>query len=298
MNHHPLPLRISLALLLLVLFRPFLHAGNLDGTVPAGASTRYGFLELLDHRSIYGKGFFPEPFLVDDSEGESGELRLDWLHTSTMGAHADAFRTELEYGIGLLTLELEAHYERDIADGRRTSGIGSIDLGARHPIFQYASPGGLIDSTFGIGFELGIPMDSHLNKNYEFVPKLFNDVRIGSHFSVQSLVGYSVLSGGEYEGGIQTLEYGFTFGYQITRKELPIPGVRSLIPVFEIRGSKQLNQAEAGVNSVLANAAVRFNLASIGPVQPRLGVGFVFPLNVEARADVHSGVFTSLIFDF
>jgi hypothetical protein len=44
------------------------------------SGTRYGLLDLLDHRSAYGQGAFPEPFLVDDSDLETGEARLDWLH--------------------------------------------------------------------------------------------------------------------------------------------------------------------------------------------------------------------------
>ena len=46
------------------------------------ASTRYGLFGWLDHRSGYGQGVFPEPFLVDDSDLETNEARLDWLHTT------------------------------------------------------------------------------------------------------------------------------------------------------------------------------------------------------------------------
>lgn len=43
--------------------------------------TRYGLFNGLNHRSDYGQGVFPEPFLVDDSDLEQNEARLDWLHT-------------------------------------------------------------------------------------------------------------------------------------------------------------------------------------------------------------------------
>ena len=51
-------------------------------------------------------------------------------------------------------------------------------------------------------------------------------------------------------------------------------------------------------NSVLGNAALRVNLKAIGRVQPRLGLGFVFPLDQNAHTDVHCGVFTSLVFEY
>ena len=182
---------------------------------------------MLDRRSLYGQGFFPEPFLVDDTEGESGEFRLDWLHTTTRGAYDDSFRTEIEQGFGLLTLEIAGPYDRAVAVPDRTAGFGSIELGARHPVYQYVSPGGAIDSTFGVGFEVALPTDSHVGKNTEFVPKVFNDLRLGSRFSAQTLVGVSVLSGGGDEGGRQTLEYGVTLGYSILHHDLALPGNRT-----------------------------------------------------------------------
>jgi hypothetical protein len=37
---------------------------------------------------------------------------------------------------------------------------------------------------------------------------------------------------------------------------------------------------------------------AIGRIQPRPGVGFVFPLNSAAREDTHWGVIASLVFEF
>ncbi|MBV8351584.1 MAG: hypothetical protein JOZ21_04850, partial [Verrucomicrobia bacterium] len=53
--------------------------GPSETVQPAGA--RYGLFDWLDHRSAYGEGVFPEPFLVDDSDLETNELRFDWIHT-------------------------------------------------------------------------------------------------------------------------------------------------------------------------------------------------------------------------
>ena len=89
-----------------------------DQTAP---DTRYGLFNSLDHRSSYGQDAFPEPFLVDDSAQEEAEFRLDWLHTASGSDHTDNAKAEIEYGIGLLTLELELPYERDVT-GRRTAG--------------------------------------------------------------------------------------------------------------------------------------------------------------------------------
>src|SRR5260221_8477129 len=60
------------------------------------SSTRYGLFDGLDHRSIYGQGYFPEPFLVDDSDLEPTEARFDWLHTQAGAQHSDAGKAEME----------------------------------------------------------------------------------------------------------------------------------------------------------------------------------------------------------
>jgi hypothetical protein len=177
-------------------------------------------------------------------------------------------------------------------------GIGNIDLGARYPFYQYVSRTGFFDTTFGGALEIGIPASSAISVNPEFVPKIFNDTRIGGHFTVQSIFGYSTLAGGGEEGGLQTFEYGFTFGYAIEHRQLPIPGVQRVIPMFELVGETGMNKDSAGQNSLLGNACFRVNLNSIGRVQPRLGLGFIFPMNSNARTDVHCGIVTSLVFEY
>ena len=81
------------------------------------SSTRYGLFGWLDHRSSYGQGVFPEPFLIDDSDLETNEARLDWLHTSRNDTHGEQVTAEVEKGFGLLTLEVEVPYERDVGAG-------------------------------------------------------------------------------------------------------------------------------------------------------------------------------------
>jgi hypothetical protein len=261
-------------------------------------STRYGLFGWLDHGSEYGQGVFPEPFLVDDSDLEKDEARLDWLHTHRNDQHSDLVTAEVEKGFGLMTLEVEIPFERDVDAGSITQGVANIDLGARYPLYQYVSADGLIDATFGAGIEVGIPTNSSVSENAEFVPKIFNDLKIGDHFTLQSVLGYSTLAGPGEDGGLQTFEYGFVFGYTIQHDELPVPGLQQLIPVVELSGETALNHADHGESSLIADVGFRANLKTIGRVQPRLGVAFVFPIDRTARNDVHWGVVTSLVFEY
>ena len=146
--------------------------------------------------------------------------------------------------------------------------------------------------------EVGIPASSAISVNPEFVPKIFNDTKIGDHFTVQSIFGYSTLTGGGTDGGLQTFEYGFTFGYFIDHKQLPLPDVQRFIPMFELVGETPLNHMQSGQNNLLGNACFRLNLNAIGRVQPRLGMGYIFPLNNHVRTDTHSCIVVSLVFEY
>ena len=297
--------------LLVLLVTPFsLEAG--DQTAPASADpsispppvdTRYGVFDALDKRSVYGQGAFPEPFLVDDSDGETDEGRLDWLHTGGPGnQHTDNIHGELEKGFGLLTLELETAYERDSSSGEIAEGMDNIDLGARYPFYQYVSKGGEIDNTFGVALEIGIPTHTQISHNWEVVPKIFDDLKF-ENFTLQSILGYSTLIGdggsdGETDGGIQNFEYGFVWGYTIDHDQLAIPGVQQLIPVAELSGSRQMNKDDVGSDNLVGDVGFRANLDAIGTVQPRLGITFVFPVDYGARQDQSWGIDTSLVFEY
>jgi len=262
---------------------------------PAAPNTRYGFFDGLDHRSSYGQGVFPEPFLVDDSDSETREFRLDWLHTANGGDHTDIVHPELEWGFGNLTLELEAPYERDVEDGVVTKGFDNVDVGARYPLYEAVSPGGFADTTFGTAVEVGIPTTSDVSQNTELVPKIFNDTKLGN-FTAQSIAGYSMLYGPGEDGGLNTFEYGFTFGYNITHRALALPDVETLIPVFELTGETELNHDHQ--TSLTGDAGLRANLKTIWGVQPRPGVVFVFPLNNNSRNQQDWGIMISLVFEF
>jgi hypothetical protein len=271
---------------------PSLKADNAPAT-----DTRYGLFNWLDHRSDYGQGVFPEPFMVDDSDLETGEFRLDWLNTAAGSAHSGIGTAEIEKGFGLLTLELEVPYEYDSAGGTATQGFDNLDLGARYPLFQFVSRSGLVDSTLGAGIEAGIPTTSDLSHNAELVPKIFDDLKVG-RFTVQSILGYSMLFGPGEDGGLDTFEYGFVFGYTISHKTLPLPGVAQLIPVLELTGEKTLNKDRASQNSLTADIGLRANLKTIGRIQARPGIVFVFPMDNDAHAQTHWSIMTSLVFEF
>ena len=263
-----------------------------------GSDTRYGLFGLLDHRSGYGQGVFPEPFLNDDSDLEQNEFRFDWQHTSAGSTHSNLFRAEYEKGVGPATFEIAVPYERNFEDGKITEGVGNIEVGARVPVWQVVSPSGFFDNTVGVGIELGIPSHSSVSHTTELVPKMFDDLKIGN-FTIQTIIGYSMLLGATtLEGGTHTFEYGATLGYTISHKVLPIPGVQQLIPVFEVSGETQLNKDAPGQNSLLSFAGFRVNTKAIGRVQPRLGFGVVLPLDNGGHADTHWGLITSLVFEY
>jgi hypothetical protein len=267
-----------------------------EAVLPAG--TRYGLFNWLDHRSAYGEGVFPEPFLVDETDLEANEFRFDWLHTRASNQHSDLFKAEVEKSFGLLTLELEVPYQRDVSAGVVPEGVGNISLGARYPNYQIVSGNGFVDSTFGAGFEAGIPVNSSVSRNAELVPKIFDDLRLGDHFTLQSVLGYSTLLGGGADGGLQTFEYGFVFGYTIEHEQLSLPGVLRVIPVLELSGETELTKAHRGHNRLRGDFGLRANLKTIGRVQPRLGLAFVFPIDRGARDDSHWGVITSFVFEY
>ncbi len=270
---------------------------------PPQVNTRYGIFDALDKRSIYGQGVFPEPFLVDDSDGEADEGRLDWLHTGGPGnQHTDNIHGELEKGFGELTLELETSYERDSSSGEIAEGMDNVDLGARYPFYQYVSRDGDIDNTVGLAMEVGLPTHTQISHNFEIVPKIFDDLKF-QNFTLQSILGYSTLVGdggsdGETDGGIQNFEYGFVFGYTIDHEQWAIPGVQQLIPVLELSGARQMNRDDHGDDNLVGDIGFRAILDTIGPVQPRLSIAFVFPVDCGARRDPSWGIDTSLVFEY
>lgn len=271
-------------------------ANSVDNQTESAPSTRYGPFGLLDHSSQYGLGVLPEPFLVDDSDLEVNELRLDLFDTRTGADHTDLFKAELEKGFGPVTFELEFLYERDVSAGVVSDGVNSINPGVRVPFYQNVSAP--VDTTFGLAMEVALPVNSARSRNTEVVPKIFNDLILGDHFTLQSIFGYSTLFGPGPDRNSQHFESGFVFGYTFQHKELPIPGVQQFIPIFELKGESAINRNDAARTALLGDLGFRVNLKAVGRAQPRLGFAFVFPLNNLERRNQHWATITSLVFDF
>jgi len=262
-------------------------------------NSRYGLFNWLDHRSAYSQDFFPQPLLLDDTSLETdGELEFNFLHTQANARRSTVATAEIQKSFGSLTLELGLPYERDSDSGALSRGIGSISFGARYPIYQYVSSNRLLDTTWGIGTELGIPVTSAITSNIELTPKIFNDLKLGNNFSIQSVLGYSMLLGGGENRGLHTFEYGCAFAYAIPQSELPLPGVQRFTPIFELVGETELNKDESGQNSLLGSIGFRADFRPIGDLHPSLGLGYVFPMDSGARMEAHRGIAVSLIFGF
>ena len=242
---------IGAAAMLGLCARQFLRA-NSPATAPRSADQSaadagpraYGPWNLLDHRSDYGVGVFPEPFLVDDSDAEQNEFRIDWFHNENHGLQDNPMTVEVEHGFGLVTVEVEAHYDYttfssfDPATGRAThdlaQGMENVDLGARGPIYQYVSQDEFFDTTFGFGIEVGIPTNTPVSKDTrKSSPKFFNDTPIGDHASRSNRSSdiRSCSSPSDDGGGVRTFEYGMVLEIiRFTHDELPIPHVEQTIP--------------------------------------------------------------------
>jgi hypothetical protein len=267
---------------------------------------RYGLLNGLDRRSRYGTGWFPEPLRAPEMDVDD-EIRLDWLHAENSGRQEDELKLELEKSFGLLTLELETEWEREAERGidpdtatafrEREEGFGPIELAARHPIYQWVSSDERFDFSLVPALEIAIPTNTEVSKDGEIVPKLFGLLRVGEHFSVQSSVGYSFVVGPE-DSGNQVLEYATVFGYSLSQDDLPLPKfVDRLIPLVEIIGERGMNHGDY-TNVLTGTAGVRINFAAIGQVQPRIGLGYVFPIDDGGRDELDWGVITSVVFEF
>jgi hypothetical protein len=269
-------------------------------------SSRYGFLNLLDSRSVYGQFWFVEPLRAPEMDVDR-EVRLDWFHAEGKGSQSDEVKAELEYNFGLLTVEVEVPYVNNRTSGfdaelkkevrSREEGIDNIELSARHPVFQWVSAGGGFDYTAVAAMEVAIPSGSSFSKDTELVPQLFQLLRLGEHVSVEASVGWSVLIG-PVARGENSLEYNVVLGYNIEREQIKLPGVQRVIPIFELNGSTGLNHEERGENALFGTAGFRVNLNAIGIAQPRLGVGYVFPIDQGARDQMRWGIVTSLVFEF
>lgn len=263
-------------------------------------STRYGAFNALDSRSVYGKGFFPEPLGVDEGDVED-EVSLNWTHAERHGEVANEVSVEVEKSFGLLTIEVAGAYGNEVEneDGVRTrsEGIGNVEISARHPVFQYVSPNEAFDYTLVFSLEVALPTNTEISHDGEIVPVLQQLIRIGDHFSLQLATGYSTIVGPD-DSGKETFEYSATAGWNIDEKDVPLPKfINRVTPLVELTGERALNLGDHS-NLVEATIGVRVNFDAIGPLSPHLGVGYIIPLNDTARDEFRWGVITSFVFEY
>ena len=174
--------------------------------------------------------------------------------------------------------------------------MDSIQIALRHPIWQYVSPDNNLDNTLVAAFELAIPTNSPVGKDTELVPEIFDLLRLGDHLGIQTHIGYSTLLGSD-PSDKHTLEYSVDLSYLIDNSLLPLPKeLIGLVPMFELAGERGLNNGDLS-NHLSGVIGARFNLAPIGNASPRLGIGYVFPVDKQARNDFRWGIITSLVFD-
>ncbi|HWE04075.1 MAG TPA: hypothetical protein VG326_16840 [Tepidisphaeraceae bacterium] len=306
------PLFFLMALLLTLLIRIDKAKADDDDNPKTSATTetdpnasRFGALGLLEKRSRYYSDWFPEPLRVEDTT-VNNELRLDYQHEEAKGVANNQGSIEVQKSAGIMTFEICVPYVSDathgfdanVADRVQTTGVGNVELGARLPIVQYVTQGGFYDNTIGVILEVGIPTNSHVSKNTEIAPGIFDDLRLGEHFSLQSLVSFSTLLGSAPDEGRQSMEYGVAFGYSIEDEDLPLPWVEQTIPLFELVGETGLDGDRSGHNALTATAGFRLEMKRIHDVQPQLGFGYIFPVDKGGREDLRWGIIVSLSLEF
>lgn len=254
-------------------------------------NARFGLFDWLDHRSGYYQDSFPQALIVDDTSLEpKGELELSYLHTAAGSQHSDVMSAEFQKSIELVTLELEVPYERIADSDGAAKGIGDVEFHARCPVYQYVSGHGFFDSTLGPIGGVGIPVYSRVSRNTELEGGLFDDVKLGDHFTVQTVLEYDKVFGGGADGGAEEFDYGLVFAWRVSHHEMPLPGIERFTPMFEVAGDLGLNQDEAGQNSVLGSMGFRVDFRSIGGLEPSLALSYVFPMSSAARDEVHWGI--------
>jgi len=125
--------------------------------------------------------------------------------------------------------------------------VGQHQDGRALPAFSAVALSGFADTTFGISGEVGIPVNTVFSKNTELVPGIFNDTKIGNFKSSRSWVTPCSLARGPGRR-VAHARIWITLGYSIQR---PVPGVEQFIPVFELKGSKDLNKENSGSTALL-----------------------------------------------
>jgi len=265
----------------------------------------------INDQSVYGKGWFPETLRNAQMDLDYRVIRLDWFHAETHGHQEDEIRPEFDLAYHALTLDFELPYfserNKDFdpntgeTETENNRGIEHVEIGARYPLFQLVSDDGRFDYTCVGAFEFALPVRNKISKDGEVSPRIYNLLRLGDHFSVQAAAGTETLIGPE-RGGSSRLIYGVTLAYSLFKEDLGLPGINAISPMFEVTGEYLLSgegedENNTHRNHLFGTVGFRINTKSLPGFQPRIGVGYVFPMDDGARNELRWGIVTSFVFE-
>ncbi len=254
---------------------------SLDDTASGGKYSRY-FFGLLDHRSKLAKGFFPGTFLAVNVAAQR-EIALTWYHFERGNEQLDLFYNEFKWGLDQWTIEFQSPYQHehvsypgaapDEPTSRNFDGLANFAIVMRSPIYQYVSKNGNFDYSLVPGLEIDPPSGSAVSTGTTLSPRLMQAIALSDHFSVMTSVGLSFLTG-SHQGGQKNLTWDTVLGYNIYHKDLPLPGIADITPVFEIVGSDPVSGVDVGRQSITTLFGVEINPEpQWGYLTPYIGVG-------------------------
>ncbi|MGC8559841.1 MAG: hypothetical protein ACP5O1_04095 [Phycisphaerae bacterium] len=269
-------------------------ASSFEDVGATDPSSRY-FFGLLDHRSKLARGFFPGTFLAANVAAQR-EVAMTWYHFETGHQQLDLFYNEFKWGMDQWTVEIQAPYQHEhvsfpgAAPGEPTSrnfdGMANLAFILRAPIYQYVSRNGFFDYSLVPGLEVDAPSGSAVSTGTVITPRIMQAIGLGNHISVMTSVGVSFLTG-PHQGGEKDATWDAVLGYNIYHRNLPIPWIADITPVFEIVGSDPISGPSSGHQSISTLFGVEINPEPRwGYLTPYLGVGAGPAITSSAR---HSG---------
>jgi hypothetical protein len=270
----------------------------------SGESSRY-FLGLLDNRSSYGNDFFHDSFLGPEFDSER-QLELDYSHGENDGSRDDEIDAGVQWNvIGQLSAVAEFGWDSesettntggdgDDAGEHTSSGFENVDLAVYHPIFQFVSKDNFLDYTAVARLDLGIPTRTpQSGTDVQLTPYLGQLLRLGNHVSIEAWVGPQFTIAPD-----QTTEliYGASFGYVIPHSCFPIPLLSKFRPIFELDG--QTGLSSDGDKALFGIVGFDAEIAVPGGAQPQIEIGYQFPIDSGAGAQLRWGILAQVFLEF
>src|SRR5579872_7009218 len=268
-------------------------------------STRY-FFGLLDSRSSYGNDFFHDPLIGPEFDCER-QIEVDYAHTEASGFQGNEVDGGFQWTvIGNLTVAAEFGYdwEHQInnhggADGDDTvnensRGFEDVNVAIYHPFFQYISPDKAFDYTAVARLDVGIPTRTpQSGTDVQLTPYLAQLLRVGDNLSLEAWLGPQITIAPDQTN---ILIYGASFGYEIFHKQVPIPLVSVLTPIFEIDGVTPFSST--GQEALFGACGFDVSFETGTDIHPQIEIGYQFPMDKGARGRLRSGLLVQLFLDF